>query len=156
VHHRGQLLAQSQLEKPGEIEAEDVEHLAVRLAVETLDSPLPPATNGVDSPAGKPHWGKRGVHAVANVLSGLAEADGDSGEIDVPQLGHAPDHVVAEPTHVKREIEALWSGRRRVCTARQHFSGLQWGGDCGVVPFSPGRQTGNTPLRNISRRGRRG
>ena len=116
VQHGGEFLAEGEVEEPRQVEVEDVEHLAAVGVVEPLHAPAALAAEDVHPPAGEPQRRQRGIHPLAAGPAGLGETDRHPRHVHVPELIEPGDHILAEPPHVEREIEArLRRIARRLC-----------------------------------------
>ena len=91
-----------QIEKPRQIERENVEHLAAVGIVEPLDAPAALAAEGVHPPAGESQRRQRREHPLAAGPAGLRETHRHPRHVDVPELIEPGDHVVAQPADVER------------------------------------------------------
>ena len=102
---RIEFLPKRQIEIAGQVEAENVHHLAAERVVKPLNAPWASASNDLRPTAGKAHGRHRGIDALLSCLARLAKADCHARHVDVTQIAHASDHILTEAPHVRGEIE---------------------------------------------------
>ena len=100
VERRGKLLAEWKIEKPRQIEVENVEHLAPVRAAHPLDRPAAVSANGVRLAARESQGRHRREHAHGPVAARLGKADRDARHVDVAKRLEPRDHVVAHASNV--------------------------------------------------------
>ena len=124
MENRDQFFPERMVEKPRQIEGEDVEHLAVAV-VETLERPAATAAARQERAVLKPHRRELGLQAMRDAAAGLGESDRHLVDADVTKVVQSLRHIVAQRPHRPCEIESLrhaHPAREFLLRSRRFFS----------------------------------
>ena len=104
VQNGDELFLERLLQKPWQIEREDVVHLTF-VEVQSLDRPLLTIAHRCERAVLKPHRSELGLQSVENLGSRLGKTDSHARHVDVEKRFVAVRDVLAQMIHRVRKIE---------------------------------------------------
>jgi len=105
VDYRAKFFAKRQIQEPGKIKVQNIEHLAAAAVEEPLHGPFSTPADDEIPAAFEPQRSQRGVHAELVRSARLRKTDGHAGHVDVAQQREPGGHVLAHPADMESKIE---------------------------------------------------